>query len=139
MTQSLRIAASFASLGNETNEAFVYALGVPNLSGAVTASSEAGLQIVRLASACPPEAVRAHIQEGYLLGEYPEISDFEQKAPYSAFEMDFGRRLIGKFRFNPLTFWHSPHFPRAGKDALYPKDHRDKLLSMIQRVRSETS
>jgi hypothetical protein len=96
VTQSLRIAASFASIDNNTTEAFVFALGVPNLSGAITASSEAGLQIVRLSSACPPEAVRPHIQEGYLLGEYPDISDFDQKLPYSLYEMDFGRRLIGK-------------------------------------------
>ena len=44
-------------------------LGVPNLSGAITASAEAGLQIVRLSSVCPPSAVRPHIQEGYLLGD----------------------------------------------------------------------
>ena len=132
VTQSLRIAASFASIKNTTDAAFVFALGVPNLSGAVTASSEAGLQIVRLASACPPEAVRPHIQEGYLLGEYPEIADFEQKLPYSLYEMDFGRRIIGKFRFNPGTFWHSSNYPSATEDALYPKDHRDRLLTIIR-------
>jgi hypothetical protein len=65
------------------DEAFVFVLGVPNLSGAVTASSEANLQIVRLSSACPPEAVRPHLQEGYLLGECPAIADFEQNAHYS--------------------------------------------------------
>ena len=105
VTHSLRIAASFASHGNETNNAFVFAFGVPNLSGAVTASSEAGLQMIRLSSACPPAAVRPHIQEGYLLGEYPEITDFRQTAHYSYYEMDFGRRLVAKFCFNPKTFW----------------------------------
>jgi hypothetical protein len=103
-------------------------LGVPNVSGVIKASSEANLQIVRLSSACPPEAVRPHLQEGYLLGEYPEITDFEQNAHYSHFEMDFGRRLIA----NRATFWKSPNFPKATDDALYPKDHRDPLLSVAQ-------
>ncbi len=109
--------------------------GVPNLSGAVTASSEAGLQIVRLSSACPPEAVRPHLQEGYLLGEYPEIADFEQNAHYEYWEMDFGRRLVAKFRYNPTTFWHSKNFPPASEEALYPKEHRDSLLSLAAQIK----
>ena len=44
--------------------------------------------MIRLASVCPPEAVRPHIQEGYLLGEYPEIADYEQKALYPHYEID---------------------------------------------------
>jgi FRG domain len=63
LTHSIRIAASFASL-SANQSAFVYVLGVPNLSGAITASAEAGLQIVRLSSVCPPSALRPHIQEG---------------------------------------------------------------------------
>jgi hypothetical protein len=81
VTQSIRIAASFAS-HRANDEAFVFVLGVPNLSGAITVSVEAGIQIIRLASVCPPCAVRPHLQEGYLLGEYPEIDAYEQKAQY---------------------------------------------------------
>lgn len=135
VTQSLRIAASFATMGNG-DDRYVFVLGVPNVSGAITASSEANLQVVRLSSACPPEAVRPHLQEGYLLGEYPEIADFEQNAHYSHFEMDFGRRLIAKFRFDPDTFWKSPNFPKASDEALYPKDHRDPLLSLTQDLKA---
>ncbi|MDH3233927.1 MAG: FRG domain-containing protein [Alphaproteobacteria bacterium] len=69
VTSSLRVAASFATIGNQSDDAFVFVFGVPNVIGAITASSESGLQIVRLSSACPPEAVRPHLQEGYLLGE----------------------------------------------------------------------
>lgn len=46
VTHSLRIAASFASV-NAKEEAFIFVLGVPNLSGAITASAEGG------ASNCP--------------------------------------------------------------------------------------
>lgn len=63
VTHSLRIAASFASATN-SRTAFLYVLGLPNISGAITASAEAGLQVVRLSSVCPPEAMRPHIQEG---------------------------------------------------------------------------
>jgi hypothetical protein len=135
VTASLRIAASFASIAAKS-DAYVFVLGVPNLSGAVTASSEANLQVVRLSSACPPDAVRPHLQEGYLLGEYPEIADFEQNANYSHYEMDFGRRLIAKFRYDPATFWKSPNFPRATDDALFPKNHRDPLLSVAGELKA---
>jgi len=139
VTHSLRIAASFASSGNDTEEAYLFAFGVPNLSGAVTASSEAGLQVIRLSSACPPDAVRPHIQEGYLLGEYPEITDFEQNAQYRYYEMDFGRRLMAKFRFNPTTFWKSENYPKASEEALYPNEHRDPLLRIADHIKEMIS
>jgi FRG domain len=137
VSQSLRISASFASGAKTTGDAYLYVLGVPNLSGAVTASSEAGLQILRLSSACPPEAVRPHVQEGYLLGEYPEVADFDQNSRYSYYEMDFGRRLVAKFKLKLENFWHSTNFPPASVEALYPKEHRDPLLLLTQQIRDE--
>jgi hypothetical protein len=139
VTHSLRIAASFASFAarlKNAEDAFLFVLGVPNLSGSVTASSEASLQIIRLSSACPPEAVRPHLQEGYLLGEYPEIADFDQKASYPHYEMDFGRRLVAKFRFNHASFWSSANFLPAPEEALYPRGHRDRLLNLTQELRA---
>lgn len=139
VTQSLRIAASFAS-EEGAKEAYVFVLGVPHISGAITASAEAGLQIVRLSSVCPPSAVRPHIQEGYLLGEYPDFSSVEQKAHYSHFEMDFGRRLIAKFKFNPETFWDgSGYFPRVPKNALYPRKDQDPMCAVAAAVTAEIS
>jgi hypothetical protein len=130
VTHSLRVAASFATDGNGGDEAYLYAFGVPNLSGAVTASSEAGLQIVRLSSACPPDAVRPHIQEGYLVGEYPEIPDYEQHSHYAFHEMDFGRRLVAKFRLDLKTLWTSENYQPATHEALYPSARRDPLLEI---------
>ncbi len=134
LTHSLRIAASFASLKAE-HDAFVFVLGVPNLSGAITASAEAGLQVVRLASACPPSAVRPHIQEGYLLGEYPEMADYDQKLHYTHYEIDFGRRLVAKFRFDPRTFWKRDTFSKISKDALYPTANEDPLFKLALEVK----
>ncbi|KWV52816.1 hypothetical protein AS156_09145 [Bradyrhizobium macuxiense] len=136
VTHSIRIAASFASLA-ETDTAFLYVLGVPNLSGAITASAEAGIQIVRLSSVCPPSAVRPHIQEGYLLGEYPDMTGYQQKENYFPYEMDFGRRLVAKFSFNPATFWKSDNFPQVARSALYPSERSDPLFRLALGVKRQ--
>lgn len=136
VTQSLRIAASFASLAGGS-DAYVFVLGIPNVSGAITASAEAGLQAVRLASVCPPSAVRPHIQEGYLLGEYPEFASAEQKLLYSHAEMDFGRRLIAKFRFEPESFWQKGgRFPQVVRTALYPSPSSDPMCALADAVKA---
>lgn len=135
VTHSLRIAASFAS-ARSSERAYIFVLGVPNLSGAVTASAEAGIQIVRLASVCPPSAMRPHIQEGYLLGEYPEMIGIEQKASYKHFELDFGRRLVAKFQFNPRTFWKkNDDFPLVAEMALYPSAENDPVRHMAEQIK----
>ena len=135
VTQSLRIAASFASDGC-VNDAYVFVVGVPNLSGAISASAEAGLQTVRLASVCPPTALRPHVQEGYLLGEYPEMTGYNQKQHYKDYEVDFGRRLVAKFRFQPASFWKRDAFPKVGIAARYP-DKNDPLYQLTQSVKKQ--
>jgi hypothetical protein len=134
VTQSLRIAASFAS-DKADSEAFIFVLGVPNLSGAISASADAGLQIIRLSSVCPPSALRPHIQEGYLLGEYPEMAGYAQKELYHHYEIDFGRRLVAKFRFDPRTFWGLDAFPKVERGALYPGSNLDPLYRMTLKIR----
>ena len=130
VTHSLSIAASFAGDGGI---GCLYVLAAPNLSGAITANAEAGLQIVRLSSICPPAAIRPHIQEGYLFGEYPEMVGLDQKQHYQPYEMDCARRLIAKFRFSPTTFWEDPNFPQVPNDALYPKG-RDWIEDLAAEV-----
>jgi hypothetical protein len=136
VTTSLRIAASFASL-DASGRAYVFVFGVPNIGGSVTASSEAGLEIVRLSSVCPPNAVRPHIQEGYLLGEYPEIADFEETSKYSHYEMDFGRRLMAKFQLDLTLFWKNPDYPCATTEALYPNIDVDQLRKLTEEISAE--
>ncbi len=139
VTHSLRIAASFAS-HPARDDAFLFVLGVPNLSGAITASAEAGLQIVRLSSVCPPTAVRPHIQEGYLLGEYPEMSGYDQKELYQHYEIDFGRRLVAKLCFDPEELWKkNDAFPRVEESALYPSADDDPLFRLALEVKAVVS
>jgi len=133
VTSSLRIAASFASDAAE-DEAYLFVLGIPNVSGAITASAEAGLQTVRLSSVCPPSALRPHIQEGYLLGEYPDLRGFDQKQLFEHRELDCGRRLFAKFRFDPAVFWKDAAFPMVARSALYP-DKKDPLYALTEPIR----
>ena len=136
VTHSLRIAASFAS-SSEHDKGILFVLGVPNISGAVTASAEAGVQVVRLASVCPPAAMRPHLQEGYLLGEYPELRSIEQKQQYEHYEIDFGKRLIAKFAFDPKALWSERAFKKADRDALYPSSATDPLLRLTTQIREQ--
>ncbi|HUE80022.1 MAG TPA: FRG domain-containing protein [Sphingomicrobium sp.] len=139
VTHSLRVAASFASEGAD-DSAYIFVLGVPQVSGAITASAEAGLQVVRLSSVCPPSAVRPHLQEGYLIGEYPDFSSVDQKQLYPHFEMDFGRRLVAKFRFDPRAFWgKSKGFPKIPRNALYPLPKSDPMCELAGAVKIATS
>ncbi|WP_109313559.1 FRG domain-containing protein [Ruegeria sp. AU67] len=137
VTQSLRIAASFAT-DKSSEQAFVYVLGVPHISGAITAHDDAGLEVIRLSSVCPPEAMRPHLQEGFLLSEYPELASLGQKQHYENHELDFGKRIVAKFVFNPKLFWQkSQAFPLVERDAIYPSGASDPLLSLTQKIKSE--
>jgi hypothetical protein len=135
VTHSLRIAASFASHG-AVDDAYIFVVGVPSLGGGISASAEAGLQTVRLSSVCPPDALRPHLQEGYLLGEYPDIAAIDQKQLYRHYEVDFGRRLVAKFRFGPKAFWKKTAFPLVSKTALYPAAKNDPLYAIAKSIKA---
>lgn len=143
VTHSLRIAASFAKkidpeTGRLNESGYVYVLAVPNISGAITTNADAGIQVIRLASVCPPVAVRPHIQEGYLLGEYPDMNSVDQKWEYRPHEIDFGRRLVGKFRFSPATFWDaSTSFPPIDQRALLPLSNDDPFLLITDPIKAQ--
>lgn len=139
VTHSLRIAASFASLDNRTEEAFVMVLAAPQISGTVSACAYHEMQVLRLSGLCPGAAIRPHLQEGYLLGEYPELRTFKDKTNLKLHETDFGQRLISKFRFNPDTFWCDNNFPRFSRKALSieDSDQHDPLYSITSKIVKE--
>lgn len=139
VTQSLRVAASFATHGNRSNEGYLFVIGVPNISGAITASAEAGLQIVRLASACPPTALRPHVQQGFLVGEYPDMRSMDQKGQYLANEIDFGLRLVAKFSFNLTKFWQGGSFPPVAEVDLYPSPEKDQLAGLAFQISPDSA
>lgn len=138
VTHSLRVACSFATMDvnpGSRKDCYLFVLGVPNLAGAITASAEAGLQIVRLSSVCPPSALRPHFQEGYLLGEYPELVSYDQKKLLEHHEIDFGLRLVAKFRFKAGKLWSDENFKAVPKVALYPTAPDDPFRRIAEDVK----
>ena len=131
LTQSLRVAASFATNDNQ-GPAVIYALGVPQLGSSVSVASSEGLQSVRLNSICPPRALRPYYQQGYLVGEYPTMS-LKGKKEYERREVDMARRLIGKYIIrDSKRFWNSVHLAYSEK-ALLP-NARDEMYKFMQDI-----
>ena len=107
---------------------YFFVLAVPSISGSITASAEAEMQIVRLSNACPPMAMRPHLQEGYMLGDYPDYDSHSSENDYRYGEIDVGRRIIAKFRLVLGDFWNE-NFPMISRRALYPdQDPLEDLL-----------
>jgi hypothetical protein len=135
MTHSLRVAASFATNDAADAEPVLYVLAVPSLSGSITASSEQGIQTIRLSSICPPDARRPYFQEGYLLAEYPDLATVGEKEDYRPYEIDFGRRLLAKFRLRQPGFW-SRDYAAIPMEALYP-DERDPMVELCRQIKAQ--
>jgi hypothetical protein len=67
------------------------------------------------------------------------MSGFQQKQLYPHYEIDFGRRLVAKFRLQSNTFWRDDSFPLVGQAALYPSKEHDPLLRLSLNVRDRLS
>jgi hypothetical protein len=126
VTHSARVAASFAFQKAPPGQEYVYfyVLGLPQIHGSVTVVSEQAIQIVRLASVCPPTTLRPYFQEGYLLGTYPPVDTLDEKMRYARSEMDCAHRLIAKFRLKKEGFWNE-EFQPLRNTALYPEEDND--------------
>ncbi len=147
VTQSLRVACSFAFLDSQEDFAYIYAFGFPYNTGRISINSEHYLTNIRLISIAPSCSLRPHYQEGFLVGE-DEISEREKKN----ITLDFRRRLIGKFKI-PRTesFWKSTAntesfeehlIERAlSKKELYPdlNNHDDVIAQICNRVKEQMS
>ncbi len=128
LTQSLRVACSFAQQAEERGQAYVFVFGLPYVTNRISINSEHDMVIVRLLSICPPAALRPYFQEGYLAGTEDITTEYDSKD-----ELDFRNRLIAKFRIpSASTFWGSG-FSRIPESVLYPTGDRvGSLCSTIQ-------
>lgn len=135
-TQSLRVACSFATEPQRhSSGGSVMVFGFPQVSGGVTASSDQGMQIIRLLSTCPPSAKRPYHQEGYLAGEFPSLTP-ELIGDFGRTELNFARRLLCKFRVHGGDdFWPKGYAP-IPRAALFPDDI-DKFEAIAVQVRKK--
>jgi len=128
ITQSIRVACSFAQLDNKQDTGYVYVFGFPYLTNRISINSEHNLINVRLLSITPPEALRPYFQEGYLVGTDDITNDYERKE-----ELDLNTRLIAKFRIpNHYKFWENS-FNKIEKNVLFPKN--DKIEKICQEIK----
>lgn len=117
VTQSIRVACSFAQLNNEQDTAFIYVFGLPYYTNRISINSEQDLINIRLLSISPPKALRPYFQEGFLVGTDDITNEYERKE-----ELDLNNRLIAKFEIpNSDSFW-GKSFDRIPKNALYPRN-----------------
>jgi hypothetical protein len=132
ITYSPRVACSFSGIKYETtNPTYVYVLGMPQISGSISVSSEHEIQNIRLLSVCPPTALRPHYQEGHLIGDYPTLS-YAERAKIELPEVDFSRRLVCKFRLKPKG-----KFQTIPDKFLFPGRKKDKVLGMAEKIKKE--
>jgi hypothetical protein len=132
VTQSLRVACSFAQLASSDPICYVYVLGFPYPTNRISINSEEDLVNIRLLSICPPAALRPYFQEGYMAGTPDVTVNFDTKT-----ELDFRNRLIAKFAVpRAKRFWNAG-FEATPKSALYPVNDRVEGLcsEVIERMR----
>jgi hypothetical protein len=128
LTQSLRVACSFAQLRSTDSECYVYVFGLPYVTNRISINSEHDIVNVRLLSICPPAALRPYFQEGYLTGTADVTTEFDTKT-----ELDFRNRLIAKFVIpRAKSFWGSG-FDQIPETALYPRG--DTILNLCNALK----
>jgi hypothetical protein len=125
ITQSLRVACSFAQYDNVNETNVVYIFGLPYISNRISINSEHDLVNVRLLSICPPSALRPYFQEGYLIGTTDITYDFDDKS-----DLDFSNRLIAKISIpNNNSFWGKKN-SAIPKELLFPSNDKFQVLCM---------
>jgi len=130
ITQSLRVACSFAQLNNDQKTAYVYVFGLPFYSNRISINSEHDLVNIRLLSISPPQALRPYFQEGFLVGTDDITNEYENKV-----ELDLNNRLIAKFEIpNNDRFW-GKEFDSIPETALFPK--KDKIEEICKELELE--
>jgi hypothetical protein len=125
ITQSLRVAATFALRKSDTG--YVYVFGLPFPNGSISHFIDLGIVLIKLQNVCPVDAYRPRYQEGYLVGKYPI-------KPTKDGGDNLARRLVAKFRLDNSNgkFWDE-NFQPMPEDILFPKDDKfEKKMNDIK-------
>jgi hypothetical protein len=124
------VACSFATINNSSDEAFIYAFGMPYFTNRISINSEHDIQNIRLLSICPPTALRPYFQEGYVVSTYDITTNYESKT-----DLDFNNRLIAKFKIpNKKSFWGKEFYSLSQK-TLYPEN--DPIDEICKHLKTE--
>ena len=115
VTQSLRVAASFATASDRGKYAYLHLYGLPHVNGSISYHVDDSLVEVKLQSICPPAAKRAHYQEGFLVGHFPETRE-------RSTAVNLAYRMLAKLRLRKDGFWDETAFPAIPWASLMPQD-----------------
>lgn len=126
ITQSLRVAATFAL--RKSKKGFIYVFGLPYPNQSISYYLDLGIVLVKLQNVVLPTAKRPRYQEGYLVGNYPS-------KPTKTNADDLANRMIAKFQLDNShgKFWDD-FFQPMPEEVLYPSD--DHVEMQLKKVKS---
>lgn len=126
ITQSLRVAASFAL--EKSKKGYVYVFGLPYPNQSISYYSDLGIVLIKLQNVVPVKALRPRYQEGYLVGKYPI-------RPTKTNGDDLANRMVAKFFVDNTDgkFWDK-YFQPMPKEILYPEN--DEVEESLLKVRA---
>ncbi len=124
ITQSLRVAATFALRGSQTG--YLYVFGIPYPHGSISYFIDNKIILVKLQNSCPADALRPRYQEGFLVGRFPF-------SPYKAEGDNLATRMLAKFYLDNSDnhFWDNLFKPLSEKLLFPPKDQ--KMIELEKR------
>lgn len=127
ITQSLRVAATFALRKSKTG--FLYVFGLPYPNQSISYYSDLGIVLIKLQNILQTNAIRPRYQEGFLVGKYPI-------RPTKTNGDDLANRMVAKFLVDNTKgdFWDK-YFPPMPDEVLYPKN--DKLEEQLLKAKAD--
>lgn len=115
VTSSLRVACSFALPRGDSKEGYLYVLGMPHPHGSISHFVDDDIVLVKLQNVCPPEALRPHYQEGYLVGRLTTMDRLKHTGDNASY------RMLAKYKLvNDGSFW-GDGFQPIPQEALLPE------------------
>lgn len=114
ITQSLRVASTFAL--DNSGFGFLYVFGLPFPNQSISYYTDLGIILLKLQNVVSVDAVRPRYQEGYLVGKFP----FSNGKTVSD---DLSNRMVAKFKLDNSNgdFWDK-YFQPMPKEVLFPKN-----------------
>jgi len=136
VTRSLPIALCFASGGTSTDVGYIYVFAMPDLRGSVTSDMDQHMTVCRLEAICPPDAIRPHHQDAYLVARFPEPPGLckpgDRAWDHWERGADLMKRLVAKFRVR-LRTGRLAEAPSVEKEFLLPSLEKDRFGSLLLR------
>lgn len=127
ITQSLRVAATFALMKNQ--QGYIYVFGLPYPNQSISYYVDLEMILLKLQNMVGTNALRPRYQEGYLVGKFPFHASKSESD-------NLASRMVAKFKIDNTNgqFWDAYFLPMP-KDILFPEE--DTLGMELQELWEE--